>query len=318
MVDAAPSSGPSLDTHRLPSNGYDLNLECTSFWDQTQFRVLVVGTDKALVEALSCYLEKHEFRVRRAFSIPEISKLLADGSPQLVVLDQSGWHSDLTCLQYIRSRCEAPILIAGGSVTDEVTISVAFELGADGWLVRPFGYRELLARARAVLRRFPHAGPPWRLAHQRWAHFGGWCLYPAFRRLLNPDGIQVPLANAEFTMLMTFVEAPQRRLTRDYLLRATRMHSDALHRSIDVQVLRLRRKIEVNRHAPAIIQTCQGVGYRFALPVEWTDNAVPGKTRQLDHWSRSRMVEDTSQRRGLQPEDAARTPETLLNSGRCH
>ena len=98
--------------------------------------------------------------------------------------------------------------------------------------------------------------------------FDGWQLERRVRRLLDPNGTPVALSKGEYALLLAFLEAPQRPLSREQLLQSTRMHEDIFDRSIDVQVLRLRRKLEVNASAPRVIQTERGVGYIFALPVE--------------------------------------------------
>ena len=98
--------------------------------------------------------------------------------------------------------------------------------------------------------------------------FGGWQLDRRSRRLTNPDGAPVPLTKAEYALLIAFLDAPQRPLTREHLLKATRVHEDVFDRSIDVQILRLRRKLEADPRAPRIIQTERGFGYLCALPVE--------------------------------------------------
>jgi len=129
--------------------------------------------------------------------------------------------------------------------------------------------RELLARIRAVLR--------WRKAGQAAAQrdaekgrckFGSWQLDRRERRLTSSSGEPITLTKGEYALLIAFLDAPQRPLTREQLLQATRIHEDVYDRSIDVQVLRLRRKLETDPAAPSIIQTERGVGYMFALPVE--------------------------------------------------
>jgi DNA-binding response OmpR family regulator len=98
--------------------------------------------------------------------------------------------------------------------------------------------------------------------------FNGWKLERRGRKLLDADERPVPLSKGEYALLLAFLEAPQRPLTREHLLQATRVHEDIFDRSIDVQVLRLRRKLETDPSAPRVIQTERGVGYVFALPVE--------------------------------------------------
>jgi two-component system, OmpR family, response regulator len=162
-----------------------------------------------------------------------------------------------------------PVIITSGQRCEEIDRVVGLELGADDYVTKPFGPRELLARIRAVLRRQDAV----RIAVQRDARqgrcrFGGWQLDRRARRLTDPAGAPVALTKGEYALLLAFVDAPQRPLSREHLLQATRMHEDLFDRSIDVQILRLRRKLEADRSAPRIIQTERGVGYVFALPVE--------------------------------------------------
>jgi len=146
---------------------------------------------------------------------------------------------------------------------------VGLELGADDYITKPFGLRELLARVRAVLlrRKAGHLAPRRDPARSR-CRFGGWLLDRRTRRLTNSDGAPVVLTKGEYALLMTFLDAPQRPLSREHLLQTTRVHEDVFDRSIDVQILRLRRKLEADSSAPRIIETERGVGYVFALPVE--------------------------------------------------
>jgi DNA-binding response OmpR family regulator len=139
--------------------------------------------------------------------------------------------------------------------------------GADDYVTKPFNPRELLARVRAVLRRRAHAAVQPQPEHGRF-RFGGWLLDRRSRRLTDPNGVPVALTKGDYAMLLAFLEAPQRPLSREYLLQATRRHEDIFDRSIDVQVWRLRRKLEIDPSAPGIIQSERGVGYVFTLPVE--------------------------------------------------
>ena len=118
-----------------------------------------------------------------------------------------------------------------------------------------------------MLRRRSHVAQPRRSGHSRF-RFDGWQIDSRYRRLTSPGGTPVPLTKGEYTLLVAFLQAPRRPLTRMNLLQATRVHEDALDRSVDVQILRLRRKLEADPSNPRFIQTIRGVGYVFALPVE--------------------------------------------------
>jgi DNA-binding response OmpR family regulator len=134
------------------------------------------------------------------------------------------------------------------------------ELGADDYMTKPFGLRELLARIRAALRRRKMGGIAARQElEQGRCRFGGWQLDRCARRLTSASGTMVPLTKREYALLTAFLNAPQRLLTRGYLLRASRIHEDVFDRSIDVQVLRLRRKLEDGPGSPRIIRTERGV-----------------------------------------------------------
>src|SRR4029453_2918862 len=140
---------------------------------------------------------------------------------------------------------------------------------ADDYLTKPFNLRELLARVRAVLRRFNTGrAAPARDPERGRFRFCGWQIDCKTRQLTDPDGAPVTLTKGEYALLLAFLDAPQRPLSREHLLQATRAHEDIFDRSIDVQVLRLRAKLKAGPSAPEIIRTERGVGYWFALPVD--------------------------------------------------
>ena len=163
-----------------------------------------------------------------------------------------------------------PIIIVTGHRRDEVDRIVGLELGADDYLTKPFSPRELLARVRAVLRRVEaaRAVPPEESKAIRY-RFAGWELNLRRRRLTSPSGASVALTVGEFSLLTAFLRSPQQVLSRDQLLAATRVHDDEVFdRSVDVQILRLRRKLEANPSAPELIKTERGAGYVFTAPVQ--------------------------------------------------
>jgi two-component system, OmpR family, response regulator len=143
------------------------------------------------------------------------------------------------------------------------------ELGADDYIVKPFSLRELLARVRAVLRRQELGRAPLTSGSERGGYrFKGWVLERRSRKLLGPDAVPVSLTKGEYNLLLAFLEAPQRSLTREHLMQVTRRHQDIFDRSIDVQVLRLRRKLEIDPSAPNLIRAERGIGYVFIPSVE--------------------------------------------------
>ncbi len=233
-------------------------------------RVLVIDDDPSMKHMLSNYLEQHDMRVTLASQRQDVVRQFAMDEPNVVILDlRLGQEDGLDLLREIRSRSDVPVIITTGHRRDEVDRVVGLELGADDYVTKPFGLRELLARIRAVLRRRETS----RLASQREAtqgrcRFGTWQLDRRARRLTNSVGEPVTLTKGEYGLLLAFLDAPQRPLSREHLLQATRVHEDVFDRSIDVQILRLRRKLEIDPSAPRIIQTERGVGYVFALPVE--------------------------------------------------
>jgi two-component system OmpR family response regulator len=233
-------------------------------------RILVVDDDPAARRELVNYVDDHNMRAVSASGRQEVVHQLAVCEPSLVILDrQRGKESELDLLLEIRSLSDVPVIIIGHR--DNVSARVVgLELGADDYISKPFGLRELLARIRAVLRRRKagRAAGEWDDPRRGGCQFGGWQLDRRERRLTDRNGSLVALTKSEYALLIAFLDAPQRPLTREHLLQATRVHEDVFERSIDVQVLRLRRKLEADPRAPRIIQTERGVGYVFAATVE--------------------------------------------------
>jgi DNA-binding response OmpR family regulator len=232
--------------------------------------IVVVDDDPSLRQMVTRYLEDHHLPTKSASNRTELNRHLEGTQPSLIILDlRLGQDDGLDLLREIRSRSDVPIIITTGHRPEEIDRIVGLELGADDYIVKPFSLRELLARVRAVLRRqemgrTARARDPERGGYR----FDGWQLERRGRRLVDPSGAPAPLSKGEYGLLLAFLEAPQRPLTREHLLQATRIHEDIFDRSIDVQILRLRRKLEINSGAPRLIKTERGVGYIFALPVE--------------------------------------------------
>src|SRR5713226_3594700 len=238
--------------------------------ERSQPTCLVVEDDRTMRHLVVNYLEEHDIRAISASGRGEVAGLLADEGPSVVILDlRLGQEDGLDLLREIRSHSDVPVIITTGHRRDEIDRMVGLELGADDYITKPFGLRELLARIRSVLRR-REAGQTWvqRDPERGRSRFGNWQLDRRSRRLSDSSGVPVALTKGEYALLIAFLDAPQRPLSREHLLQATRIHEDVFDRSIDVQVLRLRRKLETDPNAPRVILTERGVGYVFALAVE--------------------------------------------------
>jgi DNA-binding response OmpR family regulator len=230
--------------------------------------VLVVDRDDAMKDKIVDYLQDHGMRAVQASGRADATNQFAIHAPDLVILDvHLGKEDGLDLLREIRASSDVLVILTSEYRHDEVDRIIGLELGADDYLTKPFGLRELLARARALLRRRSYATVPRDPQSQRY-RFGGWQLDRRTRQLTNPMGHPVALTKGLYALLVAFLDSPQRPLTREYLLNATRVHEDVFDRSIDIQILRLRRKLETEPEAPRIIQTERGVGYVFMLPVE--------------------------------------------------
>jgi two-component system, OmpR family, response regulator len=232
--------------------------------------IIVVDDDESLRRLVTDYFEEQNIPVSAASDRSDLNRHFARAYPSLIILDlQLGNENGLDLLRDIRSHSNVPVIIMTGHYVDESDRIVGLELGADDFIIKPFSLRELLARVRAILRRqeigrVARVRDPERGGYR----FGGWQLERRGRRLVDPEGVTISLTKADYALLLAFLEAPQRSLTREHLLQATRMHEDLFDRSIDVQVLRLRRKLERDPGALRAIQTERGVGYVFVLPVE--------------------------------------------------
>jgi len=232
--------------------------------------ILIVDDDREIRDLLGKFLERHALRVTTARDGREARRAWLNGHFQLVVLDlMLPGESGLDLARWLRSQGNVPIvmLTAMGEETDRI---IGLELGADDYVPKPFNPRELLARIRAVLRRAGEAADR-RIdaAVARTMRFAGWVLEPARRRLLNPDGVEVPLTGGEYDLLVALAERPNRVLTRDMLLDLLRgRQAGPFDRAIDVAVSRLRRKLEADGRHAQLIKTVRGGGYVLATTVE--------------------------------------------------
>jgi two-component system, OmpR family, response regulator len=234
-----------------------------------QEHVLVVDDDAATRERVANYLTLNDFRVTPAENGKRMMEILDDEPIDLVVLELTLRGEDAHQLaRRLRETSMVPIIIVT-TRAEEADRVMGLELGADDYVTKPFSTRELLARIRAVMRRYRTSeSPPDRNHAVRAYHFAGWKLNVRLRTLKSPAGKSVPISNGEFGLLVAFLGCPERILTRDQLLDLSRLRStDVYDRAIDTQLLRLRRKIETNPSRPELIKTERGLGYRFCVSV---------------------------------------------------
>jgi two-component system OmpR family response regulator len=234
--------------------------------------ILVVDDDPALRDLMSIYLRENDFQVTAVASGAEMTAVLQENVIDLVLLDlRLGGEDGMQLARGLRDTSDVPVIIVTGK-QDEADRVMGLEIAADDYVTKPFSNREMLARIRAVLRRYQaraDAAPAARSTKRRAYRFAGWELNLLARRLTSPQGQRVELSNGEFNLLLALCERPQHVLSRDQLLEMSRLHgAEVYDRSIDVQILRLRRKIEADASAPKMIRTERGAGYVFEPQVQ--------------------------------------------------
>ncbi|MFN3522842.1 MAG: response regulator [Phenylobacterium sp.] len=232
-------------------------------------RILMVDDDPGIRDVVSDFLGRHGYQVETAADAREMELALERGPVDLVVLDVMLPGEDgLAICRRMAASGGPPIIMlsAMGEDTDRI---VGLELGADDYLAKPCNPRELLARVRAVLRRAELRGGANGIGAG--CEFAGWRLDLVRRELRSPQGVVVNLSSGEFSLLRAFVERPQRVLTRDQLLDFARgPDSDAFDRAIDVQISRLRRKLDDGGGGQDLIRTIRNEGYMFTAKVKRT------------------------------------------------
>jgi two-component system, OmpR family, response regulator len=248
--------------------------------------ILVVDPDPVARHNTIAFLGEHDMPASGASNRQDLLRALSGREPELIILHVARKQdAALELVREIRGRSTVPLFIVGSDSHDDVDRIIGLESGADDYLTQPFSLRELLARVRSTLRRraLNRLSPP-RQGDRRY-FFAGWLFDERMHQLRNPSGLLVPLTKSELNLLGAFVNAPRRAVTREHLLQATRVHEDACDRSIDVQVLRLRRKLEQDKRVPQLIRTCRGVGYVFDTDVKLLlpGDGAPGRpSRRLE------------------------------------
>ncbi len=233
--------------------------------------ILVVDDDRDIRELVVDYLQKAGYRATGAANGKEMRALLEKQHVDLVVLDLMMPGEDgLTLCRQLRSdrHQDLPVLMLTAR-SDEMDRILGLEMGADDYLVKPFVARELLARIKAILRRFRALPPNLQVTEAgRLIAFGEWQLDTSARHLLDADGTIVALSGAEYRLLRVFLDHPQRVLTRDQLLNFTQgRDAELFERSIDLLVSRVRQRLNEDARTPAYIKTVRSEGYVFSMPV---------------------------------------------------
>jgi two-component system OmpR family response regulator len=236
----------------------------------------IVDDETGITQLVANYLKAHGYRVSQLHDSAALFDLMAADPPLLVLLDLGlGDEDGLAVARRLREHHRCGLVIVTGR-SDAVDKIVGLEVGADDYVTKPFDLRELLARIKAVQRRLepaaagaqPAAAAPAAPAARSTLRFAGWALDTAARTLYSPQQREVALTTGEFDLLSTFAKHPGRVLSRDFLLEATRgRESGPFDRTIDVQVGRLRRKIEADPENPQIIKSVRGAGYLFVPQV---------------------------------------------------
>lgn len=229
--------------------------------------IVLVEDDPPLRNLTARALREHGYAVRSAATGAEMWVLLENAPADLLVLDiMLPGTNGIDLLRRLRQTSDVPVIFVSARGAEEDRV-VGLELGADDYLPKPFGTRELIARIGAVLRRRSGEAAAGERAPRGEMRFDGWALSTARRELRSPGGAIVDLTGAEFDLLSAFLDQPQRVIGRERLIELSRTRlADSSDRSIDVLVSRLRRKLSTAER-PAPIKTVRGVGYIFSAEV---------------------------------------------------
>jgi two-component system phosphate regulon response regulator OmpR len=231
-------------------------------------KVVIVEDDADIRGMVADYLSRDGYDVRPCASGEELRRELSSGRADLILLDiQLPGEDGITIARRLRTDCNTPIIMMTGR-DDIVDRVVGLEIGADDYVTKPFDLRELRARVRAVMRRSDAGKPgPAHAAPANEVCFGKVCLDFDRRVLRDEDGAEIRLTATEFDLLSAFARAPNRVLSREFLLdTAPARDRDSFDRAIDIRITRIRQKVEVEPTRPQVIRTVRNVGYMFVPP----------------------------------------------------
>lgn len=230
--------------------------------------ILIVDDDAQIRQLAGKFLREHGYRVTMAGDGREMRQVLETAAIDLILLDiMLPGGNGLDLCKEIRTRSSLPIIMltARGSETDRI---VGLEIGADDYVAKPFNPRELLARINSVLRRTRNHQGAGSESGGHLLRFEGWSLDTRRRELNDPNGVVVDLSTGEYDLLLTFLELPQRVLTRDQMMDSAKHRmATGFDRAIDIQVSRLRKKLGSEEDGQNMIKTIRGSGYMFVPAV---------------------------------------------------
>lgn len=232
--------------------------------------ILIVDDDAGIRDLLGQFLQKHGFETLLAKDGKHMWELCEKTSPDLIILDIMLPGKDgVTLCKELRQKSQVPIIMLT-AISEDIDRIIGLEMGADDYLSKPFNPRELLARVKAILRRSANGRAGAKATKSsRVFRFSGWEFNRVERRLFSPDQVEISLSTGEYNLLLAFLERPHQVLSRDHLLDLTRNRpAGPYDRSIDIQISRLRHKIEDDHKSPQIIKTVRGGGYVLSTEVE--------------------------------------------------
>jgi two-component system OmpR family response regulator len=233
-----------------------------------KYLILIVDDEADIREPLAEYLIRNELNVVMAGSAAEARTQINQSEVDLIILDIMMPNEDgLSLCRDLRTRSDVPIILLTAR-TDDIDRIIGLEMGADDYIGKPFAPRELLARIKAVLRRTGPRSNRLQVQGQRVYSFNTWLVNVDERNLMSVDGVNVPMGDAEFRLLLAFVTRPGQVLSRSQLLDlADAREADPFDRSIDNRIVRLRRKLEEDPANPSLIKTVRSGGYVFTAQV---------------------------------------------------
>lgn len=234
--------------------------------------LLIVDDDHGIRKELAKFMQQHGYDILTAADGEQMLAVLEETTPDLIILDiMLPGEDGLSLCRRLRGTSDVPIVMLT-AISEDVERILGLEMGADDYLSKPFNPRELLARVRAILRRSQvqtESEPVVSADLSEVYRFNQWLLNKTSRHLTSPDNLEISLSGGEFNLLVALVERPQQVLSRDQLLDLTRNRcAGPYDRSIDIQISRLRQKLEENPKKPELIKTVRGGGYVLATTVE--------------------------------------------------